>query len=121
MHTDMGMTSTLSAKECVQIMRVVVKICETHNDTDKLIRAHRTICAILDSEEPDPWERAKGHAQLAVAETAVGIDASEKLCAALKVLRKRSSSDHTVLRAACALVVQPKKRMRRRHHPEDVM
>ena len=120
MGEALTLTKLLSGDEVVHIMRVVAKICRAKRDQQKCAEAHETICEIQDSEEPDPWARAKGRAEFAVAEIDLGRNASNRLRDALKVLRKRSTSDPVVEDAARALAVRPRKRLRCKCHPEDV-
>ena len=108
----------LSGSDCVHIMRVVAKLCHARGDRQKCVEALEIICEIQDEEEPDPWARAKGRAEFAVAEIDLGRNASDRLRDALKLLRKRS--DPIVEVAACTLAVRPRKRLRCKCHPEDV-
>ena len=120
MAEAIAITRMLSGSDCVHIMRVVAKLCQARGDRQKCVEALEIICEIQDEEEPDPWARAKGRAEFAVAEIDLGRNASNRLRDALKVLRKRSTSDPVVEDAARALAVRPRKRLRCKCHPEDV-
>ena len=118
-----SLTKWLAGTDCVAVMRVIAHICRATGDKSKCVDAHVTICDILDHEEPDPWARAKGQAELALAEIDCGKDASKRLRGALTVLRKRPSSPEPILGAAArglASLARPRKRLRWKRQPESV-
>ena len=82
--------------------------------------ALETLCKIVSLESKDPQARAAAEAELGIAEHGLEIDSTNRLRAALIVLRKRP---HTVtLSAAQCLASQarPSKRLRKKMHPEEV-
>ena len=105
------------------VMQIMQTLADSYHATgEKLLHKKTldTLCIIVRTEVKDPYMVAAAEAELGIAEHSVEIDSTNRLRAALIVLRKRP---HIItLSAAQCLASQarPPKRLRRKTHPEEV-
>jgi tetratricopeptide (TPR) repeat protein len=111
----------MSSEEAIKIMRAICDLCVAKKRKDRYKEAVATIAEIMDLEEKDPVTRASVHAELGIAEYAIGLGSAERLRGALRALRKRG--DDKIINAAQTCLrqqIQPKRRLRRKTRIECV-
>ena len=121
----LSMAAKLALEDGLEILYVIRDICAARGDAPRLVAAQKAIYAITSREVKDPWEVAHAHAELLLATIAHqggGADVAAPLKNALRILRKRPSTDGVAARASVALagLVRPQKRLRAKRHPEAV-
>jgi len=57
--------SSLSAEQAIEVMKIIEQICDRRGDQRLRAAAHKTICKIMDDEDPDPHARAAAREELA--------------------------------------------------------
>jgi len=118
----LGMAFIIPYEIAVTALEIIADIYQKRGDQELHSKAFGLISEIVETEEKDPWMRARAHAASAVARAALGQDVKAELSAALRVLRKRKTMDPTVERAAHCLAdaVKVRRRLRERTRPEDI-
>ncbi len=103
-------------------LRTLSRLMEVRGREQISMHALAAVSEVVEKESGDPACRAVAAAELGIKEVALGVDATDRLRSALKVLRRRphGGSEDLVSRARLSLGVLPAKRLRRRTHPEDI-